>query len=121
MPHQIMIVDDDEAMGRLLGLILRQAGFDVIQATSGMEALSLLNDRVPALFILDVMMPDMDGIELCREIRQIVPTPDIPVLMLSALKDKGKIEMALDAGANDYLTKPILNKDLKAAVLAYLG
>lgn len=121
MAKQIMIVDDDAAMGKLLGLILRQAGFDVLLVTSGLEALTMLDDTTPDLFILDVMMPDMDGIELCRELRLRLPNPETPVLMLSALKDKGKIDSALDAGANDYLTKPILNKDLKAAVQAYLG
>lgn len=120
MLQQIMVVDDEPNMLKLISLCLEKSGFQVLKATNAFQALDMLNESTPDLFLLDVMMPDMDGIELCRQIRAHVQAKCVPVIMLSARKEKQMVDAALAAGANDYLSKPILPHDLRAALSAYL-
>lgn len=107
-----MIVDDEVGALTLIGIMLERGGFDVIKASDAYSALERLQHTTPDLFILDVMMPGMDGIELCRRIRAIPQTEKIPILILSARGDAEARDMGLTAGANNYLTKPILHHDL---------
>ena len=112
MATYIMIVDDDKGLLTLVNLMLRRGGFSVLEAESSATALELLKETVPDLFILDVMMPDIDGIELCLKLRAAPQTAEKPVIMLSAFGDAKFVDQAMDAGANAYLTKPITRQDL---------
>jgi two-component system KDP operon response regulator KdpE len=113
MSLDILIVDDDTAVTELLSLLLKVQGFEVITANRGMDGLILARDRKPDLILLDLMMPDMDGWAVCRELRSF---SNMPILILSALNEPGKIASILDAGADDYLTKPVPSSVLMAHI-----
>ena len=117
---QIMMVDDDPDVLFLFSAYFELRGIEMLVAEDGFTALDLLDEAVPDLFILDVMMPQMTGIELCQRIRARAETADVPVVMLSAWGDDQTIQQAYDAGANDYLTKPIDPVDLEAKVKGLL-
>lgn len=116
--REILIVDDEKDLRTMIRSIFESAGYTQITAVaSGKEALAVIAKKTPGIIILDVMMPDMDGFELLREIRQ---TSEIPVLMLTA---KGEAEdrcRGLELGADDYLVKPFLPKELLLRVNAIL-
>ncbi len=118
----ILIVDDEVGARTLIGIMLDRGGFQVAKAKDANEALTIVDrgDR-PDLIIMDVMMPGMDGIELCRTIRQTANGVDIPILILSARGDAEAVMRGMDAGATDYLPKPILHHDLVAKVRALLN
>lgn len=111
MKH-ILVVDDEIGALTLIGIMLERGGFNVIKAKDANAALAELEKTTPDLIILDVMMPGMDGIELCRVIRSRAATRSTPVLILSARGDAESVMRGMDAGANDYLPKPILHHDL---------
>jgi len=104
-------------MIRFIGLNLEHDGFDVSQATTGTEALAQLRDRLPDLILLDVMMPELDGFETLRLIREISP---VPVIMLTARGDEDDRVRGLELGADDYLTKPFSPRELVSRVRAVL-
>ncbi len=100
-----------------MGIMLERDGFKAVKAKDAYEALKLLDDgEKPDLLILDVMMPGMDGVELCRVLRNRQTTAALPILILSARSDVESVMRGMDAGATDYLPKPILNNDLTAKV-----
>ena len=105
-------MDDEIGALTLIGIMLERGGFSVLKAKDANAALAELEKATPNLIILDVMMPGMDGIELCRVIRNRTETADTPVLILSARGDAESVMRGMDAGANDYLPKPILHHDL---------
>jgi two-component system, OmpR family, response regulator len=114
---RILIVDDDPHIRELIGLLLRAEGFDVVEAADGVEALARL-ERVKAdLVILDIMMPNMDGWELCRELREAY---DMPLLMLTAKGDTSQKVKGFQLGTDDYLVKPFEPLELVARVKALL-
>jgi|SRR5262245_15338309 DNA-binding response OmpR family regulator len=121
MKKHILVVDDEIGALTLIGIMLERGGFGVLKAKDAKSALSVLDESVPDLIILDVMMPGMDGIELCRVIRQRAAMQKIPILILSARGDAESIIRGIEAGANDYLPKPILHHDLVSKVRAMLG
>ncbi len=92
------------------------AAFEVLKAKDADQAQDVLELETPDLIILDVMMPGMDGIELCRVLRERTDTAELPILILSARGDAKSVMNGMDAGANDYLPKPILHHDLVAKV-----
>jgi diguanylate cyclase (GGDEF)-like protein/PAS domain S-box-containing protein len=105
---QTVLVVDDEAMNRLLvGETLRNAGLQVVEAGSGAEALRLFPELLPQLVLLDVMMPEMDGFEVCRAIRGLPGGETVPILMLTGLEDMDSINRAYESGATDFAAKPI--------------
>lgn len=114
--HAILVVDDEEMTRNLLRLMLQPAGYKILEAGDGLEALAVLTTKqdgeLPAVVILDVMMPNMDGIETCQKIRSNPDTAHLPVIMLSAKTYGTAIEEGIEAGANYYLTKPIARKQL---------
>jgi DNA-binding response OmpR family regulator len=119
---RIMIVDDEVGARTLIGIMLDKGGFEVSKAKDANEALALLDSEGnPDMIILDVMMPGMDGIELCRTIRKRQPSAQLPVLILSARGDAEAVMRGMDAGATDYLPKPILHHDLVAKVRVMLN
>jgi DNA-binding response OmpR family regulator len=113
---RILVVDDEIGALTLIGIMLERGGFEVLKAKDADQALSVLDLETPDLIILDVMMPGMDGIELCRVLRQRPDTAELPVLILSARGDAKSVMSGMDAGASDYLPKPILHHDLVAKV-----
>lgn len=108
---KVLIIDDDPAMTELLCLLLKAATLKVITANSGPDGISLIQSETPDIVILDLMMPEMDGYEVCQQIRSFSV---IPILILSALDMPGMVSKALDAGADDYLIKPVTSSILVA-------
>lgn len=121
MSKQIMVVDDDAGLLALIGVILKRAGYTVLKAKDAFAALETLEESKPDLFILDVMMPQMDGFELCRKIRSEPNSATTPVIILSARGDAESVEEGMQAGADDYLTKPIFHNDLLDKVRSTLN
>jgi len=113
MSFKLLVVDDDWAVTDMLATLLKLQGFEVATANRGADCLSLVKDKKPDLLLLDLMMPDMDGWAVCRELRV---NSNIPILILSAINDPLKIASILDAGADDYLTKPITSSLLLARI-----
>ncbi|MCA9885591.1 MAG: response regulator [Anaerolineae bacterium] len=121
MKKNVLVVDDEIGALTLIGIMLERGGFNVLKAKDAKSALATLDQNVPDLIILDVMMPGMDGIELCGVIRERTETRETPVLILSARGDAESVMRGMDAGANDYLPKPILHHDLVAKVRSILS
>ena len=117
MAEKILVVDDDKILLKLIDLSLRREGFSVFTATSGEEGLALFHQIAPDLVILDVMMPGLDGWEVCRRLRQVSP---VPIIFLTALNSVRNTVHGLEAGADDYLAKPFKIAELRARVTALL-
>jgi DNA-binding response OmpR family regulator len=113
---RILVVDDEIGALTLIGIMLDRGGFEVLKAREANQAIETLDKDTPDLIILDVMMPGIDGIELCKMIRGRKPTTETPILILSARGDAESVMRGMDAGATDYLPKPILHHDLVAKV-----
>jgi two-component system alkaline phosphatase synthesis response regulator PhoP len=116
----ILVVDDEVGALTLIGIMLERGGFDVLKARDAYAALDILKQKSPDLIILDVMMPGMNGIELCRQIRSMDAHRNTPVVILSARGDPASVELGLEAGADDYLQKPILHHDLLSKIRSIL-
>jgi len=114
---RILVVDDDPPSVKMIGFLLREEGYTVLTTNSGPEALRMLNDEMPDLVILDVMMPGMDGLEVCRRIRRIT---DLPIIFLSAKGEMADRVVGLDVGGDDYLPKPFEPAELLARVRAVM-
>ena len=112
-----MIVDDDENIAQLVRLYLEKEGFEVVHSSRGDSALSSFKSNPPSLLLLDIMLPGMDGWQVCRAIRQI---SSIPIIMLSAKEETFDKVLGLELGADDYITKPFDPKELIARVKAVL-
>lgn len=104
MPLKVLAIDDDPAMTELLTLLLKTHGFDVIVANTGVDGVAIARKESPDVVILDLMMPGMDGWQVCSQIRAF---STVPILVFSALDSPGMVASALDAGADDYLVKPV--------------
>lgn len=115
-----MIVDDSPIMRRLLEYMLQNAGYEVMVANDGPEALALLAQARPDAMFLDIMMPNMDGLQVLEQIRQDNALSDLPVIMLTAKAQDADRNAALRAGANEYLTKPYTSEQVLNAVQRYI-
>ena len=115
--QRILVVEDETNIASFIAMYLRKAGFDVAVASNGSEALAKAGNEAPALIVLDLMLPDLDGIDVCRRIRQ---RSDIPILMLTARDDDVDKIIGLEVGADDYLTKPFNPRELVARVKSIL-
>jgi two-component system KDP operon response regulator KdpE len=113
----ILLVDDDTAIQRALGPLLRARGYDARMAATGAEALRLLADEAPDLVVLDLGLPDLEGTEVCRRVRA---GSKVPIVVLSARGAEGDKVQALDLGADDYVTKPFGPEELLARIRAAL-
>ncbi|MCB2202892.1 response regulator transcription factor [bacterium] len=115
--YRILVVDDEKRMVGFIRLNLEQDGFEVIEAFNGTEALDRLRDSLPDLILLDVMMPDIDGFEVLRMIREI---SQVPVIMLTAKEEEDDKVKGLELGADDYITKPFSPRELVSRIKAVL-
>ena len=102
--YRVLIIDDDPAMTELVTLLLKTHGLDAYMANSGEEGLMMIKKVSPDVVILDLMMPCMDGWQVCTQVRSFSA---VPILILSALDSPGLVARALDGGADDYLVKPV--------------
>jgi DNA-binding response OmpR family regulator len=115
--ESILVVEDEASIASFVSLYLKNAGYDVRTAPTGSDALAAVAASQPSLIVLDLMLPDIDGIEICRRIRQ---TSDIPILMLTARDEDVDKIIGLEVGADDYLTKPFNPRELVARVKSIL-
>jgi len=118
---KILLVDDEPELLRLVKFVLQTAGYQVITAMNGAEALSKAQSERPNLVILDVMMPEISGLEVCWRLRDIPETADLPIIMVSAKGEVPDRVTGLHAGADDYLVKPVSPDELLARVVALLN
>jgi two-component system phosphate regulon response regulator PhoB len=117
---KILIVEDDEDIQQLVGFNLIKAGFHIEYADSGEQALGKVKEQHPDLMLLDIMLPDMDGVELCRVLRSDNQTAEIPIIMLTAMGEETDIVAGLETGADDYVTKPFSPRVLVSRIKAVL-
>src|SRR5580693_9448748 len=115
--QRILVVDDEPQILRALRVVLRDAGFEVVPAETASEALDRAAVRPPQAAIVDLMLPDLDGVELTRSLRE---WSEMPILVLSAVGDEDQKVRALEAGADDYITKPFGSRELVARLQAAL-
>lgn len=113
---KIMVIDDDEDFTNLYKTALRAAGFDASAVNQSTAAIELAYLTQPDIFIIDLMMPDIDGFQLCRMLRADTLFKRTPIIIVTALTDTDSRMVALGAGANDYLTKPFHIDDLKSRI-----
>lgn len=113
MTIKIFVIDDDSAVTDLLSVLLNTQGFQVWVTNSSSEGLTQIREKAPDLVILDLMMPEIDGWEVCKAVRAF---SDVPIIVLSALNDPSMVASVLDAGADDYLTKPTPSRVLVAHI-----
>src|SRR5579862_5839469 len=121
MSSRIMVVDDDDNVLLLLEALLKRQGYSVIKAKSGAKALEILDAETPDLFILDIMMPNMNGYELCRHIRSRTATTQTPIIIASARPDEQLEDNSAAVGANLYLSKLAIQRSLLDNVRQLLG
>src|SRR5215207_4345494 len=117
MPEKILIIDDEEPTVQLIGMLLEKRGFETIKAIRAEDGLRKAYRFQPDLVLLDIMMPDMDGWEICKRLREM---SDIPIIFLTARSDGKDVVRGLEMGADDYIIKPYDNDELVARVRAHL-
>ena len=117
MTHRILVVDDEPAVTDLLAYNLRKAHYDVLTAADGRAALQLAQESRPDLILLDLMIPEVDGLDVCRELRK---SSGVPIIMITARGEEVDRVVGLEIGADDYVTKPFSVRELMARIKAVL-
>ncbi len=117
MNPRILVVDDDQALAEMLGIVLRKEDLDVAHCADGGRALAMFRDYRPDLVLLDVMLPTINGVDVCRQLRA---ESGVPIVMLTARTDSQDVVAGLEAGADDYIVKPFKPQELLARVRARL-
>jgi two-component system phosphate regulon response regulator PhoB len=120
MTASILVVEDEASLATLLSYNLEKAGYEVSVATTGEDAMLLLEEEPPDLVLLDWMLPHLSGIEICRRLRRMPQTRELPVIMLTARGEEADRIRGLDTGADDYVTKPFSPSELVARIRALL-
>ena len=113
MTSRILVVDDDTALAEMIGIVLRTEGFQTVFCADGAEAVDAFRSSRPDLILLDVMLPGIDGIEVCRRVRA---ESGVPIIMLTARADTSDVVVGLEAGADDYIVKPFNPTELVARI-----
>jgi DNA-binding response OmpR family regulator len=113
---RILIVDDNESARFTLETLLLPEGYNLVVLDSGQEALAFVDEFLPDVILLDVMMPDMNGFEVCQRLRENPKTADIPIIMLTALDDQASRLRGLESGADDFISKPYSRIELQARI-----
>lgn len=121
MPATILVVDDDPVIQKLLAVNFEMDGYRVVTASDGVEGLERVADEGPDVVLLDVMMPRLDGVEVVRRLKADATTAAIPVILLSAKAQSSDISAGLEAGADDYVTKPFDPLELLEKVAALIA
>ena len=116
----ILVVDDAAFMRRMIAGIVRTLGYDVVDAPDGPSAIATMKQDPPALVILDIMMPQMTGYQVCEWIRANPATAGIPVIVCTANQERKHLEQAIKAGASDFLCKPVTKKTLEERLVKHL-
>lgn len=119
-PHRILVVDDEEDLLELVAYNLTKEGYAVTCVASGEEALHAARKQPPDLIVLDLMLPSVDGLEVCRRLKSNSKTRDIPIVMLTAKSEEGDMIVGLECGADDYIAKPFSPRVLGARIKALL-
>jgi DNA-binding response OmpR family regulator len=118
---KILVADDDVVVRELVVFRLEMSGYEIIEANDGEEAVRLAAEHQPALIIMDVMMPRLNGFEACAQMRENPLTAQIPVLLLTAKTMEADVERGFSVGANDYIKKPFSPQELAAKIKALLA
>ncbi|MDT0189134.1 MtrAB system response regulator MtrA [Rothia terrae] len=117
MNATILVVDDDDALAEMVGIVLSQEGYESVFCTAGDQAVEAFEQHQPELVLLDLMLPGMNGIEVCTELRKVT---EVPIIMLTAKSDTEDVVKGLEAGADDYIAKPFKPAELLARIRARL-
>ena len=120
MMHDILIVDDDAQMLDMVELVLRREGFNVYRAFSAQDALAQIEQDAPDLLLIDSLLPDIDGIALCRKLRSQTTTANTPIIFLTGFDAPFSVVDALGAGGDDFIRKPFVPRELAARVRAHI-
>ncbi len=121
MKLKILVVDDSAPILELSTTMLKLLGYEPVGVACGTDAIKYLARETPALALLDVMLPDIDGFKICQHIKQTAATANIPVFMVSAKKTDDDVERGKKAGADEYITKPFKSAEVAALIKNYLG
>jgi DNA-binding response OmpR family regulator len=121
MEHKVLIIEDDPATSRLVEYSLRHDGFQVVRAANGLEGIRMARSETPDLVILDVMLPGLDGYEICHRLKADAATARLPILMFSAKAQEIDRNTGLKVGADEYLTKPAAPADIVNTVRKLLA
>ena len=117
----VLVVDDEETILQMAKRYVINAGYEPVLARGAEEALVAIAKHVPDLILLDVMMPDMTGFELCRKFREDVRLNKLPIIIVTALHSQSDAETAVNSGATEFVAKPVSGKDMEAKLRRYLG
>ncbi len=117
----VLVADDEEDIVLLVSAVLSRAGFEVLQASDGAQALQLVRERRPRLVVLDVAMPELDGLDVLRRLRADPETADLPVILLSARAQEADVALGYAEGASKYIRKPFSPRELVAVAGELVG
>ncbi len=118
--HTVLVIDDEPSIFDVIEGMLHREGYTLAYMSSGKDAIAHLDELQPDVMLLDIMMPELDGIETCRQIKAVARWRPIPIIMVTALSSKEDLAYALNAGADDFLSKPINSIELQARVRSML-
>jgi len=116
----VMVVEDNEKNRKLVRVVLKAKGYNIIEAATGEEALNLLKNQKPDIILMDIQLPGIDGLTLIKQIKASVITKDIPIIAVTAYAMKGDEQKILDTGCNAYVSKPINTQELPLIVEKYI-
>lgn len=121
MPKKVLVSDDDLYILQAVGRVVREEGYEVITAEDGAAALQLARAEMPDLLLLDIMMPKMNGLEVCQELKSNPATAGIHIILLTAMGQERDMQEGMKCGANEYMTKPFSTRKLRKKLHDLLG